>query len=442
VSGTTLPAEGEWRRRVWRLALPIVAANALAPLVGVVDTAVVGHLPALHYLGGVAIGTTLFSFLYWGLGFLRMGTTGLVAQAYGAGDHDELRAVLARALLAAAALGVVLVAARQPIADLAFLVMAPSMLVEAAGRTYVGIRIVAAPAVLANWVVLGWLIGVQRVRAALLIQVVMNGLNMALAVLFVFGLGWQVAGVAAATAISEYAAAAMGLWLLARLLGRLPGRLSRARILERAGLVRTFAINRDIFIRTVCLQLGHGYFTVLGARMGDAMLAANAVLWNFLIFAAYALDGFAHAAEALVGGAVGARDRRALGLAVRHTTVLAGAVSFGLCVFYGVLGPTIIDLLTTLPEVRAAALIYLPWAVALPLVAVWSYQLDGIFIGATRGADMRNGMIVALLVFGGATLVLVPAWGNHGVWLSLHVFVVARALALWARYPALAASAA
>ncbi len=438
----TLPAEGKWHGRVWRLAAPMILANVSVPLLGAVDTAVVGHMPEAYYLGAVAIGAVVFTFIYWGFGFLRMGTTGLTAQALGAGDADEVRAALARAMLIAVVLGIAILVLQWPLAWLAFWLFEASAEVESLAQSYYAIRIWGAPAALANYAILGWFVGMQRVRAALGIQVFLNALNIALDLWFVLGLGWGVEGVAVATAISEYSAVVVGLWMLRRMLAPLGGRFVRAQILDRERIVRTLAVNRDIFIRTMCLLIGFAYFTAIGARMGDAVLAANAVLMNFLSIMAYGLDGFAHAAEALVGGAVGARDRGAFRAAVRVTTIWAALVAVLVVVAYAVLGVVLIAILTGVAEVRTLASEYLVWAVAYPVVAVWAFQLDGIFIGATRGPDMRNAMIVSLIVFIAATAVLVPLWGNHGLWLSMLIFAAARTLSLGARLRAVERSVA
>ena len=439
---STLPAAGEWHGRVWRLAAPMILANVSVPLLGAVDTAVVGHLPEAYYLGAVAVGAVVFTFIYWGFGFLRMGTTGLTAQALGAGDADEVRASLARAVLIALVLSVGILVLQWPLAWAAFELFEASTEVETLAQSYFSIRIWGAPAALANYAFLGWFVGMQRMRAALGLQVFMNALNIALDLWFVLGLGWGVEGVAVATAISEYSAVILGVWIVRRMLAPLGGQFVRARILDRDRIRRTLAVNRDIFIRTICLLLGFAYFTAIGARMGDAMLAANAVLMNFLSIMAYGLDGFAHAAEALVGGAVGTRDRKAFRAAVRVTTIWAAIIAALVVVAYGVLGDVLIAGLTGLPEVRSLAGEYLVWAVAYPVVAVWAFQLDGIFIGATRGPDMRNAMIVSLIVFVVATAVLVPMWGNHGLWLSMLIFAGARTISLGARLRAVERSVA
>ncbi|HZD25481.1 MAG TPA: MATE family efflux transporter [Alphaproteobacteria bacterium] len=423
--------------RVWRIAGPIILSNLTVPLLGAVDTAVVGHLPKAWYLGAVAVGAMIFNFLYWAFGFLRMGTTGLTAQAYGAGDGGEVRANLARALVSAWAIGLAMVALQSPIGFLAFRLLEASPDVEAAGHVYFAIRIWSAPAALGGFALLGWFIGIQNTRVALAVQLFMNGLNISLDLLFVLVLGWGVAGVAAATVIAEYAGLLLGLWLAAVNLRRIGGRFARAAVLQADRLRRLFAVNRDIFLRSLCLIFASACFTAQGAKQGDVVLAANAVLQNFVQFLAFGLDGFAFAAEALIGGAIGARDRGLLRQAVRMTSLWAGLCGLGYLAVYAAAYGLIIGLLTGVPEVQAAARAYLPWVLVAPLIAVWSYQLDGIFIGATRTADMRNGMAISLAAFLAADWLLQPLWGNHGLWFAMALMWLVRALTLAVRYPAL-----
>jgi MATE family, multidrug efflux pump len=296
-------------RRIWRLAGPIIFSNVTVPLLGAVDTAVVGHLPDPALIGGVAIGATIFTFTYWAFGFLRMGTTGFVAQAFGAGDESELKAVVLRALLLALGIGALIVALQWPILKLSLWLFGASTAVEAYAATYFAVRIWGAPAALINYAVLGWLLGVQNARLAFLTQLFMNGLNMALAVLFVMGFGWGIQGVAAATLIAEIAGAALGLWLLWGSVRRRGGGWPWARLNAPGRMAALLKVNLDILIRTLCLMFAFAYFTAKSAGMGDAVLAANAILQHLQAIMAYGLDGFAHAAEMLVGAAIGARDR-------------------------------------------------------------------------------------------------------------------------------------
>ena len=420
---------------MWRLAAPIIVSNFTVPLLGAVDTAVVGHLDEAYYLGAVAVAALIFNFLYWGFGFLRMSTTGFTAQAHGADDGDEVRAALARALIVAAGLALAILLLQRPVLAIALRLIEASPEVEEHARTYFAIRIWGAPAALGNYVVLGWFLGRQNARAGLALQVVINGLNIALDLVFVVGLGLAVAGVALATLIAEYAGLALGLVMVAVALRRLGGRWRRARILDAPRLRRMAAVNRDIFVRTLCLVSAFAYLTAQGAKMGDAILAANAVLLNMVHFMSYGLDGFAHATEALVGRAVGARDRAAYRGAVRASTALALATAAAFAAVFALFGAAIIDALTGVAEVRAAARAVLPWMIVAPLVSVWSYQLDGIFIGAVRSAEMRNAMIASLVVFVAAVTVLKPAMGNHGLWLAFLVFMAARTATLGAYWP-------
>ena len=429
---TTRPG---WYRRVWTLAWPIILSNVSVPLVGIVYTAVVGHLPNPVFIGAVALGTVVFSFLYWGFGFLRMGTTGLVAQDLGAEDWDELRATLARALIIASVLGLTILVLRGALGELAFWALEGSARVEAFAKQYYQVRVFGAPAALINFVVLGFVIGIQNTRAALALLLLLNVMNVLLDLLFVVGFGWGVEGVAAASLISEYSAAVFGLLLVRGILTRLGGRWQSYRLFDRSRMKTILSVNLNIFVRTLCLLLAFFHFTSTGARLGDVVLAANAVLMHFQMFMAYSLDGFAHAVEALAGSAYGARNRHAFTSAVRASTVCAAAVAVVYVLVYAMLGSSIIALITGIEEVRSMAAAYLPWLIATPIVSVWSFQLDGIFIATTRTVAMRNAMLVSLAVFLIGVWTLMPLWGNHGLWAAFIVFMVSRAVTLAIGYP-------
>lgn len=423
--------------QVWRIAGPIIVSNVSVPLLGAVDTFVMGHLPEPRFLGAVAVGAMVFTFLYWGFGFLRMGTGGLTAQAFGARDSDEVRACLARAGLVAVVVALALLLLQRPVLLVALGLVDASAGVEALAREYFLVRIWGAPATLVNFALLGWFIGCRRARTALWHQLCLNGVNIALDVAFVLGLGLDVDGVAAATVIAEFSAAAFGLWLARPILDEVGGAFVRARILDRRQVRRTVALSADIFVRTVCLVFAFAYFTARGAAFGDVVLAANAILLNFQTFMAHALDGFAHAAEALGGGAVGARSRREFRAAVHTSALWALVVAVGFSAVYALAGAHVVDLLTGIAEVRAAARGYIVWSQVLPLVSVAPFVLDGVFLGATRGRTMRNAMVASLAVYLAACLALVPLWGNHGLWAALTLFMGARAVTLGVRYPSL-----
>jgi len=420
--------------RVWRIAGPIILSNMSVPLLGAVDTAVVGHLPDPAYIGAVAVGAIIFNFLYWGVGFLRMGTTGFVAQASGARNLHEIRAILARGMLVGFGLALAMLALQVPIGTFALWLMEASDDVETLARAYFDIRIWGAPAALANYVILGWLLGMQRAGWALVLQLFMNGLNIALDLLFVLGFGWGVEGVALATVISEYSAVALAILIVGRLLPT-DGGWSWARIKDPDRIRAFVSLNADIMIRTMGLIFAFAYFTAQGAKAGDVILAANAVLLHFVNIMAFGLDGFAFAAEALVGGAIGARDRDALRRAVVISTIWAGLVSVLFAAGYIAVGPTIIAVLTGIEAVRTTAEAYLPWVIAYPVVAIWAFQLDGIFFGATRGPEMRNAMVISVAGFLAAVHLLMPIWGNHGLWLAFTLFAALRGLSLASFYP-------
>ena len=410
-------------------------SNVSVPLVGIVDTAVVGHLPDPTFIGAVALGAVVFSFLYWGFGFLRMGTTGLVAQDVGAEDWDELRATLTRALLLASLLGLMVLVLRNPAGEFAFWALQGSAMVESFAKQYYDVRVFGAPAALVNYVTLGFVIGIQNTRAALTLMLLLNVMNVVLDLLFVIGFGWGVEGVAAASLISEYSAAIFGLALMHKILSQLGGRWQSYRLFDRSRIKTLLRVNTNIFIRTLCLIFAFFHFTSTGAGLGDMVLAANAVLMHFQMFMAYSLDGFAHAVEALAGTAYGARNRRAFVSAVHASTIGAALVALTYCIVYAGFGSSIVALLTGISEVRNMAAEFLPWLILTPLVSVWSFQLDGIFIGTTRTVAMRNAMLVSLATFLLAVWLFLPLWGNHGLWAALMVFMVIRAVTLGIGYP-------
>jgi MATE family multidrug resistance protein len=427
--------EENWNRKVWHLAGPIVLANISIPLLGLVDTAVVGHLPGPQYLGGVAVGTIIFSIIFFSFNFLRMGTTGLTAQAQGAGDFDEVRATLARAIFLGIGIGLAFVILQMPIAWLGLTIAGPSETVAPLTRSYFDIRIWGAPATFINYALVGWFIGIHNTRATLIHQVFMNGVNIILDLLFVMELDMGVEGVAYATLIAEYGAAALGFWLVRRNLDPMAGRLHLEQIRNPLQMRRMMSVNRNILMRSLCLQTAFVLFTSIGARMGDNVLAANAILLNFQMLLSFFLDGFAQAAEALVGDAIGAKDRTRFRAAVKASSIWALVFALVYSLIYFVFGEQLIGLMTNLETVQVVAQIYLPWVAISPLVSFWSYQLDGIYIGATRAREMRNSMATALLFYLIGLLVLIPLWDNHGLWASFMILMIVRAITMGWGYP-------
>jgi len=416
------------RREVFALAWPLILANISVPLLGMVDTAVVGHLPEPHHLGAVALGAATFAAAYLVFASVRMGTTGLTAQAVGAGDGAETRACLVRPLALALVVGAALVLASPLITGVAVAGFGPDAAVADGLATYVAWRIAGAPAALAKFVLLGWLIGNHDTKSQLVVLVATNTLNALLSVGFVLGLGWGVAGVALATAIAEWSGFAVGLALAARRWRRLPGGLEVAVLRARAPFVRLFRVNGDLIVRTLFLEATFLGFAAFSARQGEVLLAANAVLTNLLMLQAYALDGFAFAAEALVGRAVGRRDPRALDRSLEAAAWWSAGFAGAIALAYATLGWGVVRLLTGIAEVRAAADLYLAYAVAVPLVGVWAYLFDGLFSGATQTRELRNGSAVATLVFFATAWPLIQLLDNHGLWLAMLGFLTARSL--------------
>ena len=429
------------RKDVLRRAWPIIVANATLPLIGLVDTALIGNTGSVLDLGAIALGVLVFNFLHFGLGFLRMGTTGFIAQAAGAGDEAEVRAVLGRALLLAAAIGLLLLGLKPVLPDLALALLHGSPAVEALARSYIDVRLWGTPASLATLAVRGTLIGLGFSRELLLLEVVLNGVNLGLNLIFVGMLHWGAGGVALGSTLAEWVGLALSLTIVGRrMLGRRRDRepffpWPRIRRLEHMKVM--LDTNADIMLRTIFLLLGFAVFTDRGARFGDATLAANHVLLQFLSFSAFFLDGYANVAESLVGVAIGARRRAAFDRAVRRSSELALASALALALLWWGLGPFLIDRLTDLDAVRETARRYLPYAALYTLLSVGAFQLDGIFIGATRSRDMRNAALLSISAFLLAAGLLTARPGNVGLWLAFNLFVVARALALLLHYPRL-----
>ncbi len=412
----------------------MILSNVSVPLLGMVDTGVTGHLDSPVYLGAVAVGSMVFSFLYTGVNFLRMGTTGIAAQRFGADDADGLRTSLGQAVIVALGIALLLLALQRPIATLAMTLVGADPSVEANALDYFFIRIWSAPGTLANMVLIGWFLGLSNARVPLLIFLVVNVTNIVLDLLFVIVLGMKVDGVALASVIAEYAGLAVGLWHVARALKQTGGHWSAPQLLELREYAAFFAVNANLFVRTIALIFAIAFVTAQGARMGEVVLAANAIMMNFQNLTSFGLDGFAHAAEALVGRAVGERRRDAFVAAVRVS--LKWSLIFAACfaILYAVGGPLLIAILTDLPEIRSAAMRYLPWMIVSPLISVWSFLYDGVYVGATRAREMRDIMLISTFV------VFLPAWylltglGNHGLWLAFMLFLASRGVGMHVLY--------
>jgi MATE family multidrug resistance protein len=420
---------GPTHRRVWSLAGPMILSNLTVPLVALVDSAVTGHLPHAEQLGAVAVGSSLYTLLVWLLGFLRMGTTGFAAQAAGRRDDAALRQVLLQSLALALGFALLLGLLALPFTDLALRLMQPSAALEGLTRVYFHVRLLGLPAALGSYALIGWFLGTQDARAPLAMLVCTNLLNIILAPLLVLALHFGVVGAAWAAVLAEWCGVALGLALCRHALRTHPAALALRGLLQWRHWRPLLAVNRDIFVRTLALELVFFAVTVQGGRLGDATVAANALLLNGLLLIAQALDGLAHAVEALAGHAIGARDAQTL----HRTLIVAGGwsllASLGFALFFLLGGPLFVALQTDIAAVREVALHYLPYLALLPLVAVWSYLLDGLFIGATRAREMRDAMLVAV------GLALPLGWfsqglGNHGLWLSFLCFMGIRSVSL------------
>ena len=411
----------------------MVFSNITTPLLGLVDTWVIGHLGQAWFLGGVSVGATLINLIFWLLGFLRMSTTGLTAQAHGAADGRAQLDTLLRALGLAIALGLALLLLLFPLLPRLIALSGGSPEVQLYAGQYVAVRIWSAPAALCNLVIMGWLLGMQDARSPMVMLILTNLVNMALDALFVLGLGWQVRGVAAASVMADYCALAVGIWLVRRQLGQLAPTVWQdgwQRWRQLAPMVRLLGLNRDIFLRSLCLQLCFAFMTLQGARLGDVAVAANAVLLNFLMLISYGLDGFAYAVEAMVGRAIGQRDRQKLQEAIVLNLGWAALIASGFTLVFALFGAHLIGYITDIPAVVAEAHRHLPWLIAMPLLAVWCFLLDGVFIGATRAREMRNSMLLA--AFGGFFPIwwLCQAWGVAALWAAMAALMVGRGLSL------------
>ncbi|MBX2884961.1 MAG: MATE family efflux transporter [Granulosicoccus sp.] len=422
-------------RTVWMLAGPIILSNISVPLVGAVDTAVVGHLPGPAAIGAVAVGALIFSFLYWGFSFLRMGTTGFIARAYGADDLSEQSRIIYRVFILALLCGGILAVLGRPVIYFALELIESSETVERLAAEYALIRIWSAPATLCVYVVTGILIGLQNTRSVFLLQLVLNITNVVLDIWFVTFLEFGVSGVAWATLIAEYLAALVGLWILRKPLILAIQNVALSEALSLKPMLELMQSNTHILVRTLCLVFSFAFFTAQGAKLGEIILAANAILLHLQSIMAYGLDGFAHAAEALTGSAYGAKNRNRFRQAVKITTLWAGLTAVLTGLIYMLFGEQILGLFSNQSMVLSAAITFLPWMIVSPLISVWSFQLDGVFIGTGHTRAMQNAMLISTGGFLLLVWLLLPTLGNHGLFLALSLFMCLRALTLWVYYP-------
>nr|WP_265516451.1 MATE family efflux transporter [Nitratireductor luteus] len=404
------------------------------PLLGLVDTAVVGQLGNPALLGGLAAGAIVFDVVFNTFNSLRSGTTGLVAQAFGGGETREEQAVLLRSLTLAVGLGIAIIFMGPLISAAGVWFIDPEARVAEAMRTYIAIRILAAPLTLMNYAILGYVLGRGEGATGLLLQILLNGANILLSFYLGLTLGWGLEGVAWGTVGGELLAVlGGGVILLRRFAGQPHPR--REHVFDIAAMLRMIALNGDIMTRSFTLLAAYALFTRQGAQLGTITLAANAVLMNFFFIAGYFLDGFATAAEQLAGRAVGARQWTAFRRAVFLSGLWGLVLALGATAAFYLFGETLIALVTTAPAVRALALEYLPWAALIAVSGFLAFEMDGVFIGATWSRDMRNMMLLSLVAYVASLLPLGMAYGNHGLWASMHIWLIVRGLSLLAILP-------
>ena len=428
-------------RYLLQKAWPIILANASVPLLGLVDTAVIGNIGSITDLGAIAFGALIFSFVYWSFGFLRMGTTGFAAQASGAGEEQEVRAVLGRALLIALCLGVVLILIQWPIGLAAFSLLDGSAPVETVAQSYFDIRIWGAPATLSTFALMGLLIGLGKSRTLLIIQLFLNGLNILLDVWFAGILGWGASGIALGTVIAEWTTVLLAGWLVYRTLNERKLLTEvfwpKAKIMDLSALLKTASANLDIMLRTLILVFSFAFFINQSAKFGDTVLASNHILLQLIAFSAFFLDGYAFVVEALVGGAIGAKRSDVFDLAVRRSTVLALITAILLALVIALVGDIAVMLMTDISSVRLAANQLLPFAALYVLFSFAAFQLDGIFIGASFTRQMRDAAALSIAVYFIAWWALSDQHDIQGLWGAMIIYVVARAVALLLFYPSL-----
>ncbi len=418
-------------RRILRLAIPNIISNITVPLLGMVDMALMGHLDNKAYIGAIAVGSMIFNFIYWGFGFLRMSTSGFVAQAFGRRDLGDVMLNLARPLALALLSGLGLILLQWPIAALGFHLIESSAEVEVLARQYFHIRIFAAPATIGLYALTGWFIGMQNTRIPMVIAITINLLNIGFSVFFVSALGMAASGVALGTLIAQYLGLLMAVLFLRGYYQRLFPHFRRDRLFERAALWKFFHVNKNILIRTLMLILALSFFTAKSASRGDTILAVNSLLLQFFMFYSFFIDGYAHAAEALTGRFIGANNRSGLLQAIRLLFAWGAGMALIFTITYFLAGESILRLLTSNTEIIAAARPFLMWPVVVPLVSFSAFLWDGIFIGATASAGMRNSMLISTLaVYFPTYYLLLPLLGNHALWLALIMLLTSRSITL------------
>ncbi len=419
----------------------MILSNITVPLLGLVDTAVIGHLPHSYYLGATAVGAMMITAISWLCGFLRMSTTGLAAQALGGENSEQNLLILLRGLAVAVAIGLIFIIGQQLYINASLVLSGASEQVQYYARQYSEIRIWGLPASLANLVILGWLLGNHKAKVVMWLLIATNLINLLLDLLFVVVFNWQVAGVAYASLVAEYFAVISGLIAIFYSHKSLVKRLKNEtfvvlkKIVTRSELASYFKLNRDILIRTICLEITFIFITFQGARLGDNIVAANAILLNFLLLISFGLDGIANAAEAMVGKAKGENNQYKLQITVKVALMWTAIFAFIYSLFFLILGEQIIAIMSSITEVVDFAERYLVWIIVLPLIACWCFLFDGIYIGLMQANIMRNSMVIATFAVFFPTWFILQGFGNHGLWAAFSLFMLARGITLaWHYY--------
>ena len=414
-------------KKILNLAIPNIISNITVPLLGIVDIALLGHLGSEVYIGAIAIGTVIFNFLYWGFGFLRLGTTGFTAQNYGERNFKGITNILGRAVFTAFLASVIILILHQPIAEFSFWIMKPSAEVEQYARTYFLIRVFAAPANLMMYAFIGWFIGMQNTRFVMIVTITINLLNVLFSFIFIYWLNMNVAGAALGTVLAQYFGLGLSLFFFFRYYKRFIPYFRFREIIELKGLTKFFNVNRDIFIRTVCLIFAFSFFTTKSAQMDDTILAVNTILLQFLMLFSYAVDGFAYAAEALSGKYYGAGNYKLLKKSIRYLFRWGAALGALFLFIYLAGGDIILKIFTNNQDILSAAKPYFFWILMVPVITFPAFIWDGVYIGVTASVSMRNAMLVAtFLIFLPAYYLLETYIGNHALWLAMMLFMVAR----------------
>jgi len=416
----------------------MIFSNITVPLLGLVDTAVIGHLDHAYLLGGSTVGAMIITFVTWLCGFLRMTTTGLAAQAMGQQDSEQGLFVLLRGLIVVVLIGGSLIIFQGFYLDGALSLAGGSEQVQFYARQYASIRIWGIPAALANLVILGWLLGNHQTKVVMWLLIVTNITNLLLDLLFVLQFNWQVEGIAYATLIAEYSGLILGLFAIVNYfkkisLKNLTGKglnLSLIALFEKAALLRYFQLNRDILIRTLCLEICFVFITFQGARLGDTVIAANAILMNFVLLISFGLDGIANAAEAMVGKAQGAKDHKSLKQVVLVSLFWTAIFALFYSAIFLAAGEFFIKFISDIPDVVVLAKQHLVWLIVLPIVGCWCYLFDGVYIGLMRAKEMRNSMIISTFFCFFPLWFLLQGYGNHGLWAAFSLFLLARGITL------------